>query len=247
MSQSLVHGVELPPGIDLEGRKGDLLFESAMDTPESLDGWVVEGPGIMDFVDGSVVLHSAIPRPPDGSTGNFNIWAPMEFPENIVIEWEFKPFSDSDVALLFFAARGKAGEDIFAPFLAPRNGHFQQYVNGDIDNYFVIYFSNRALIRTTNYSRAGLFKSTGEAVLSQGSSGVLPGEKTWHSLRMIKDGGHLQLQVDGRVVLDGTDSGTDRWGPVLGRGYLGFRQMARTMAAYRHLRVWELRSQEPFP
>jgi hypothetical protein len=240
-NQSLIHGLELPPPIDLMGRKGELLYESAMDTPQSLEGWVVEGPGIMDFVDGSVVLHSAIPRPSDGSTGNFNIWVPLEFPDSIIVDWDFKPFTDSDVAHFFFAARGRGGEDIFGSSLAPRDGHFQQYINGDIDNYYVIYFLNRALTRTTNLTRSGLFKSIGAAVLSLGSVGIPPGEKTWHSLRMIKDGGHIQLQVDGKVVLDGGDPGTERWGPVLGGGHLGFRQMARTMAAYRNLRVWEIR------
>jgi hypothetical protein len=59
-------------------------------------------------------------------------------------------------------------------------------------------------------------------------------------MRMIKDGGRIQMQVNNMVVLDFTDPGSDRWGQALDGGKISFRQMARAMAAYRNFKVWEL-------
>jgi hypothetical protein len=55
-------------------------------------------------------------------------------------------------------------------------------------------------------------------------------------VRLIKDGGHVQLLVDGRVVIDFKDDGR-QYGPVLGGGRIGFRQMQWTTAGYRGLRI----------
>jgi hypothetical protein len=56
---------------------------------------------------------------------------------------------------------------------------------------------------------------------------------------LIKDGAHIQLQVDGKVIIDWTDVGS-RYGPVLGGGKIGLRQMQWTQAQYRNFRVHAL-------
>ncbi len=60
-------------------------------------------------------------------------------------------------------------------------------------------------------------------------------------MRLIKDGAHIQLQVDGRVSIDYTDPGTARYGPIHTDGKIGLRQMQWTIAQYRNFRVWELK------
>ena len=77
--------------------------------------------------------------------------------------------------------------------------------------------------------------------MALGQIGITPGVKEFHRMRMIKDGAHMQLQVNGKAYLDFADPGSERWGPVLGGGRISFRQMAATMAAYRNFNVWELK------
>jgi hypothetical protein len=232
---------DLPPPMDIGGKKGKLLYSTRMDSEASMKDWVLEGPGIIDFVDNSTIMRSQIPNPPDGSTGHFNYWCPESFPDNIVVEWEFKPFTDKGVCHLFFAAKGQKGEDIFDSALPKRDGHFQQYINGVINNYYFIYFSNLDLMRTSNMATVWLAKSSKQSIMALGQIGITPGVKEFHRMRMIKEDAHMQLQVNGKVYLDFTDPGSERWGPVLGGGRISFRQMAVTMAAYRNFNVWELK------
>jgi hypothetical protein len=232
---------DLPPPMDIGGKKGKLLYSTRMDSEASMKDWVLEGPGIIDFVDNTTIMRSQIPNPPDGSTGHFNYWCPESFPDNIVVEWEFKPFTDKGVCHLFFAAKGQKGEDIFDSALPKRDGHFQQYINGVINNYYFIYFSNLDLMRTSNMATVWLAKSSKQSIMALGQIGITPGVKEFHRMRMIKEDAHMQLQVNGKVYLDFTDPGSERWGPVLGGGRISFRQMAVTMAAYRNFNVWELK------
>lgn len=230
----------LPQAIDITDRKGKLLYTSKMESRESMKGWVLEGPAVIDFADSSMIMRSQIPNPPDGSTGHFNYWCPEDFPSKIIIEWEFKPLSDKGVCHLFFAARGQNREDVFDPSLPERDGHFQQYINGTINNYYFIYFSNLRMMRTSNVATTWFSKSSKQSVLALGQIGVTPGDKKFHKIRMIKDGAHMQIILNGKVCLDYTDPGNERWGKVLGGGKISFRQMAVTIAAYRNFNVWKL-------
>ena len=231
---------KFPPPIDISSRKGQLLFTSKMDNEESIKEWVFEGPAIIDFADSSMIMRSQIPNPPDGSTGHFNLWCPEDFPSNIIVEWEFKPLSNKGVCHLFFAATGQHGEDIFDPELPIRDGHFQQYINDVINNYFFIYFSNIRIMRTSNLATTWLEKSSEQSVLALGQIGITPGIKEFHKVCMVKDGAHMQLIINGKVCLDFTDPDNERWGSVLNGGKISFRQMAVTMAAYKNFNVWEL-------
>jgi len=230
----------LPVPMDISGRKGKLLYTTRMNNEAGMKDWILEGPGIIEFRDEIMTMRSQIPNPADGSTGHFNYWCPENFPESFILEWEFKPLSNRGVSHLFFAATGKKGEDIFDPVLPERDGHFQQYINGEINNYYFIYFSNLRNMRTTNMATVWLTKSGNQSVMALGKIGIVPGVKKFHKMRIIKDGARMQLQVNGKVCLDFTDPG-NRWGPILKGGKISFRQMAAVTAAYRNFTVWELR------
>jgi len=224
----------------ITGKKGRLLYSAELNNESSVKDWILEGPGKIEFKDGQLMMSSQIPNPPDGSTGHFNFWCPESFPNKIMVEWEFKPLSEMGVCHLFFAAAGKNGENVFDESLPKRDGHFQQYINDQINNYYVIYFSNRRLYRTTNFAAAWLVKSANASLLTLGPAPVKPGGKRFHKMRLIKDGAHIQLLADGKVFLDYKDSDADRYGPALKSGMISFRQMAVTTAAYRNFEVWEL-------
>jgi len=237
----LLNPQSLPEKKDISGRKGKLLYSSIFNNEDAMKDWVVEGPGHLEFQYDQLVMSSKIPNPPDGSTGHFNFWCPEKFPDKIIVEWEFMPLSEMGVCHIFFAAAGGNGEDIFDESLPGRDGHFQQYINDMINNYYIIYFSNRRLFRTTNFSTTWLMKCAKASLLTLGRTAVNPGEKRFYKMCLIKDGPHIQLLADGKVCLDYTDSDAEKNGPALESGRISFRQMAVTKAAYHGFKVWELR------
>lgn len=228
---------------DVESRKGRLLYSSESATTMPFDNWIIEGPGDVSYEEGSSVVRSNISDPPDGSTGHFNFWCPQDFPENFIAEWDFKPISEYGLAGVFFAARGENGEDLFDPALPKRDGHYPQYHSEAIENYFLFFYTNRKVNRTTDYSTSWLLKAHNVSNLAKGPIGIEPRSYEFSRVRLVKDGGHILFSVNDRVTIDFSDPGSDRWGPVLVGGKIGFRQMARTVASYRNFNVWELQTQ----
>jgi len=223
-----------PAAVDIASRQGELLYAAKLDTADSLKGWVMEGPGLTACEDGWMVMSSQRPRGPEGHTVN---WCPETFPDRFVAEWEMKILSETGLCIVFFAAAGPKGEDIFSPTLPQRTGVFKQYTQGGINCYHISYFANTpsAPGRITSNIR----KNGGFYLIANGPPGIEPGSDAVHRLRLVKDSGHLQLQVDDRVVIDYTDDGSG-YGPPLGAGKIGLRQMQWTVARYRDFRVHAL-------
>ncbi len=226
--------------IDIKGRKGKILYASSFDSKASLNGWVLEGPGILEFGEGHTVMSSSKHHPETRQEGHFTFWCKKKFPESFVAEWEFKPIKENGLAIIFFAAAGANGEDIFDNSLPKRTGHYPQYTSQAINGYHIIYFSNLPLYQTgnivTRMRKANMFHD-----IAFGPIGVKPGFKYFHLIQLIKDRAHIQLKVNGKVYLDFIDPGTERWGPILGAGNIGFRQMAVSKGAYRNFKVWALK------
>ena len=239
----MVHTVKddiAAPPIDLKGKKGVRIYTSRLAQPSDIEDWVMEGPGEITFVKNVMQMRSTIPEPPQGTNGHFNVWCPVEFPEKFIAEWEYRPVSEYGISLIFFAAKGMNGEDIFDSSLPKRDGNFQKYINDVIKNYWIIYYSNHTRMRTSNIATTYICKSGKSSLCAMGRIGIMPGDDGFHHLRLIKDGPHIQFQVDGKVVLDFIDPGTDRWGSILGSGKFSFRQMAFTVGAYRNFSVWKI-------
>jgi hypothetical protein len=234
---------DLTINVDVERRKGKLLYSSESDNGMPFESWIIEGPGNISFEEGSTIVRSLISDPPDGSTGHFNFWCPDEFPGSFIAEWDFTPVSEYGLTGVFFAAKGENGEDLFDPALPVRDGHYPQYHSGAIESYFLFYYTNRYVNRTTDYSTTWLLKAHNVSNLAKGPIGIKPRLYEYSHVRLIKDGGHILFTVNDRVTMDFTDPGNDRWGPILDGGKVGFRQMARTVAAYRNFKVWELQAQ----
>jgi hypothetical protein len=237
---NLIGAKNLQTLLEISKKKGGIIYSSKMNNESSVMDWILEGPGIISFEDGKMIMRSEIPNPQDGATGHFNYWCPVEFPESFIAEWEYQPMSERGICLIFFATQGKNGEDIFLPTLPQRDGHFQPYVNDALMNYWIVFYSNHRRMRTTNMATTYLNKSSNSSLLSFGNIGIFPGSKEWHHLRLIKNGSHLQLLVNNKVCLDYIDPGSKRWGPVLKGGKISFRQMAVTVGAYRNFNVWKL-------
>jgi len=223
-----------PAAVEVASRRGELLYGSKLDTADSLRGWVMEGPGLTACEGGWMKMSSQRPRGPEG---HIVYWCPDTFPDRFVAEWEMKILSKTGLCIVFFASAGPGGEDIFSPILPQRTGIFTQYTQGGINCYHISYFANTpsAPGRITSNIR----KNNGFYLIANGPPGIEPGSEGVHSLRLVKDSGHIQLQVDDRVVIDYTDDGSG-YGPPLGAGKVGLRQMQWTVAMYRDFRVYAL-------
>lgn len=220
-------------------RLGRLLYETNMDAADSVEGWVMEGPGKTTFEDGWMKLFST-----DSESilkkGHIVYWCPEIFPKSFVAEWDIQILSEEGLCIVFFAASGPNGKDVLDNSLPRRTGIFRQYTRGAINCYHISYYANTptSIGRITSNMR----KNSGFYLVSNGPPGIEPGSDAVHKLRLIKDGAHVQFQVDGKVIIDFMDDGQS-YGPVLGGGEIALRQMQWTKARYRNFRVYELNGQ----
>lgn len=221
-----------------DSERGELLYHRALGDPVDMRDWVMEGPATIEHRGGWMQLQS---ERPDGPEGHLVYWCPVEFPESFRAEWEFELIGENGLCIVFFAARGHGGRELFDPALAPRNGIFRQYTHGDIDSYHISYFAHTPLSprRVTN-----LRKNNGATLIANGPVGVTAAGEGPHRAILIKDGNHIRMAVDGRTIIDYTDDG-ERAGPVWAGGKIGLRQMQWTVARYRDFRVYALPVEKP--
>lgn len=222
--------------LKVENIKGPLIYENPLSSPQDLDGWVLEGPGNMDFENGWMKMYSSRPEAPN-PYGHFVFWCDQDFPENFVAQWEYQLQSKFGLCIIFFSAKGLQGQSIFDPQLTPRDGVYTKYVRGDINCYGISYQANAEFDPARNTSN--LRKNYGFYLAANGPVGIHPGDTDNHKVTLVKNGAHIQMAVDGRKIIDFTDD-PKRLGPVLGAGKMGFRQMRWTVARYRNFKVYEL-------
>ncbi|WP_207345432.1 DUF1961 family protein [Arthrobacter sp. E3] len=225
-------------------RSGDaspepVLYSNAMSV-ESLAGWVREGPVTITDGHGGAVLGSSADPDAMGPHAHFVLWCPVSFPDRVRISWDYLPLEGQGLAMLFFGARGSAGRDLFSPELAPRTGFYPQYHSSDIDTLHVSYqrrkFASERAFRTCN-----LRKSPGAHMVAQGADPLPSPEDAdgFYRMDVCKDGPQVTLSINGLQIFRWLDDG-DATGPCLEGGYLGLRQMAPLLAAYRNLTVTAL-------
>ncbi len=217
--------------------RGERLYHNALAHQEDLEEFRLEGEADLHFEHGRMRLRNARPRDmAQGRHGNFILWCTRDFPDNIAVSWEFLPTTDAGLAMFWIAAGGMAGEDLFDPLLAPRDGDYPQYHHGDINALHVSYFRRNPgeiLFRTCN-----LRKSYGFHLVCQGGD-PLPDSKYCqepYRIEVVKSGPHLRFSMNEVPLFHWIDPG-DTFGPVLRGGKIGFRQMAGLTAEYGNLEV----------
>ncbi|MDP4507727.1 DUF1961 family protein [Nonomuraea turcica] len=215
----------------------EIIYHNPLATPDDLEGFRMEGDGAVSFPQGRLRLESRRPAS-DGQAANLVLWCPEDFPGDISVEWDFWPVREPGLAIMFFHARGRNGEDLFDPGLAERAGPYDQYHHGDIDAYHVSYFrrmwaSERAL-HTCN-----LRKSHGFHLVAQGPDplpAVLDAEGPY-AVRLDVKGSEITFSINDLVSFRWADDGSIG-GSALAGGKVGFRQMAPLIGEYGNLRVW---------
>jgi hypothetical protein len=221
----------------------EVLYFNPLSGPADVADWVIEGPvEVFSHQQGpgngpALALGSSADEAEAGDHSHWTLWCPQAFPDRIRITWDFLPLSEPGLAMMFFAAKGHGGRDLFSPLLAPRTGFYPQYHSGDLDALHVSYFRHKhaeeRAFRTCN-----LRKSSGFELVAQAADPLPPAEDAldFFAMELIKDGRTVSLSINSLLVLRWVDQGSK----VLGGGYVGLRQMAPLRAAYRNLVVANL-------
>lgn len=218
-------------------QKTELLYENPLSRAEDIKDFRLEGDANISFPQGRMFLKNAYKRDmANGRHANFILWCEREFPDHISVSWDFRPMTDEGLAMFWISARGRKGEDLFDASLAPRNGDYAQYFDGDIDALHVSYFRrnpSEIIFRTCN-----LRKSHGFHMMSQ-SADPLPdarNAKDPYRMEVVKSGSAFLFSINDFPLINWIDDGL-AFGPVLSGGKIGFRQMAGLVAEYADLQV----------
>jgi hypothetical protein len=210
------------------------VYENALASDEDVAGFILEGQAKIDFPAGRMRLSSAL-DPALGQDANYVYWCDKIFPSDVLIEWDFTPLAPTGLCILFFSASNLNGKSIFDA--AKRTGRYEQYNNGDINAFHVSYFRENGVekdrLRTCN-----LRKSKGFHMVAQGGDPIPEFGRCQPPFRLsaLKHGPLVAFYVDRILVLSYYDDGIT-YGPLLGGGSIGFRQMAPMLSEYSNLVV----------
>ena len=214
-----------------------LIYENPLSCENDIRDFVLEGSAKLSFPDGSLRMENAISAKA-GQKANFVLWCDREFPDNIRITWNFRPIKEPGLAILFFAAKGINGMDIFDPSIRPRTGEYPLYHHGDINAFHVSYF-RRKEPDERSFHTCNLRKSYGFYLAAQGADPIPDADECTGSYQMqvIKQGSHVAFSINGLCVFTFEDDGKS-FGNLLSGGRIGFRQLAPMIAEYSDLKVY---------
>lgn len=216
-----------------------LLYHNALNKAEDVLAFRLEGEAAVTFPMGRLRLESTR-DPEDGQKANFVFWCPVEFPADLAITWEFRPIREPGLAILFFAAKGAGGIDLFDGSLQPRTGEYEQYHHGEMDALHLSYFRRR-WPEERQFHTCNLRKSYGFHLVAQGADPLPPVADCigFYRMRLVKRGGSVEFSINELPVLSWEDDG-QTYGKPLGAGRIGFRQMAPFIAEYANLNVYAI-------
>lgn len=217
--------------------KYHLIYENALSCEADIADFILEGNAKISFENGRMRMENARSET-EGQKANYVFWCDRIFPEEMVVTWEFRPIREPGLAMLFFAARGRNGEDLFSDKLAVRTGEYPQYHHGDIDAFHVSYF-RRKEPEERCFHTCNLRKSYGFYLVAQGADPIpdVADVAGAYQLMIKKSRTQAEFFVNGLRVFSFTDDGKT-YGDLLGAGRIGFRQLAPMIGEYANLRVY---------
>ena len=219
--------------------KKELLYENRLGCEADVADFVMEGSAVLSFPNGRLRMENAISEK-EGQRANYLFWCPREFPADILIEWDFWPVAEPGLCMMFFAAKGRNGEDLFDPSLQERTGEYQMYHHGDINAFHASYFRRKSPDERS-FHTCNLRKSYGFYLTCQGGDpipDVSDAQGPYH-ISIVKKGTVVAFYVNELEIYRFEDDG-QTYGPLLGGGKIGFRQMAPMVGEYADLKVYAL-------
>ena len=218
--------------------KGTLIYENPLAGEEDLWDFRLEGRAKISFPAGRMLLENA--ESADlGQKANYVLWCEKDFPADFLLQLSFRPVREPGLAMIFFSAAGRNGEDLFSPSLAARTGEYVQYHHGDI-NAFHLSFFRRKEKDERSFHTCNLRKSYGLHMAAQGADPIPDAADADgpYTLSLLRWGPEVRFAVNGLEVLSFLDDGKT-YGPLLGGGKIGLRQLAPMAGEYADLRVWK--------
>ncbi len=216
-----------------------LIYDNPLKSAKDIEGFVLEGSANITFEGGKMQLESKLAAS-EGQKANYVLWCPQDFPADVCITWDFKPLTEPGLAILFFAAKGRNGEDIFADSLQKRTGEYPLYHHGDINAFHVSYFRRKEPDERA-FHTCNLRKSYGFYLVTQGADPI-PDVADCHEdyhLSLVKCKNVVTFSVNDLEVFRFEDDGKT-YGELLDGGKIGFRQLAPMKGEYSNLKVYEL-------
>ena len=216
--------------------QGKTVYQNALATDADVAGFRLEGEARIGFPRGRLRMEN-LRDPGEGQRSNFVFWCPETFPADVSIAWDFWPVREPGLCILFFAATGCSGEDLFDPALDERSGEYKQYHHGDINALHVSYFRRR-WPEERAFHTCNLRKSYGFHMVAQGADPIPSVEDAAspYRIQVIKCGAEVAFSINELPVFAWRDDGVS-YGPVLGGGKIGLRQMAPLVGEYANLVV----------
>ena len=217
---------------------GELIYGNALSSEEDLKNFVLEGKARTSFPEGRLRLENA-ESAEIGQKANYVLWCRETFPADFLMEISFRPIREPGLAMIFFAAGGRGGEDLFDPGLSVRTGEYVQYHHGDI-NAFHLSFFRRKEKDERSFHTCNLRKSYGFHLTAQGADPIPDTADVTepYVLSLLKKGPDIRFAVNDLEVLRFTDDGKS-FGPLLESGKIGLRQLAPMIGEYSDWKVYE--------
>ena len=218
---------------------GEPIYQNSLSDAASVDDFILEGQAILSFPRGRLRMENAL-QAGLGQKANYVLWCPVQLPADVCVEWDFLPIREPGLCILFFSAQGKNGEDLFSAALAPRTGEYPQYHHGDINAFHVSYFRRKEPDERA-FHTCNLRKSYGFHLVAQGGDPIPDADEATEPYRMalVKHGREVRFYCNELQLFRFTDDG-ETYGPLLGGGRIGFRQLAPLIAEYANLTVYAL-------
>lgn len=216
-----------------------LIYENPLSCEGDLRGFVLEGSARLSFSEGRLRMENARSAA-EGQKANYVLWCPEEFPPDVRIEWKFRPLKEPGLAILFFSARGRNGEDVLDGSLAKREGDYMQYHHGDINAFHVSYFRRKEPEERALHV-CNLRKSYGLHLVAQGGDPIPDADECnrMYRIALEKKENRVRFLVEDVEVFLFEDDGVT-YGSLLSGGKIGFRQLAPMIAEYADFKVYEL-------
>jgi hypothetical protein len=208
---------EAPAVSELIAPRGKVLFEENF---KDLANWRHEGDGAMKLdkeEPGTLRLECLESRQGGAGAQAFCL---KDFPDGIAVEYDLKVLTRNGLVITFVAIKGSQGEDLFDPALPKRTGVFGDYVRSDrLVSYHV---------SVSRYDDKGVHTGESNWRRNPGLNLMKSGQdfckeiNRWYRIRIVKDGGHCQLGVDGKLAHEFADPGELK-APLPADGKVGFR------------------------
>lgn len=223
----------------MEAHFHHLLYRNPLASAADIAGFRLEGRAKLTFSDGRLRMENEWSADL-GQQANFVLWCPEHFPDNIRVQWEFTPLREPGLCILFFGAMGRNGEDLFDSALRARTGEYDLYHHGDINALHVSYF-RRKYEEERAFHTCNLRKSYGFHLVAQGADPIpsVIDCKSPYRVALTKLGPQVAFSINDLQIFNWLDDG-ETYGPLLGGGKIGFRQMAPLIAEYSNLEVYTI-------